>query len=276
MIKDILVHLDGTRDDEWRIAHAEAVARQFDAFITGLFLNRLLAGAMPVEAGYIGVEVLEQLLKQGREDGDRIEESLRTRFAKLGLPHEIRRIDAFFDEIPVAAAGEARKADISVVLRPYTPEGVQKWLGLAEGVLFGSGRAVLVVPEKKPLHQVIEHVLVAWNASREAAHVLAEAMPFLVKARTVTTVMVDPDEADRKPGDGITQHLERHGIRAHVRALRSDGRRISQVLLEEAEKCGADLMVMGAYGHARIREWVIGGVTRDLLHNARTPVLMAH
>lgn len=276
MIKDILVHLDGTRDDEWRIAHAEAAARQFDAFVTGLFLNRLLAGAMPVEAGYIGAEVLEHLLKQAREEGDRIEEAIGVRLAKTGLPHEVRRIDAFFDEIPSAAAAEARAADLCVVLRPYTSEGVQRWLGLAEGVLFGSGRSVLVVPDAKPRHPAVEHVLVAWNASRESAHGLAEAMPFLRKAHAVTIVMVDPDEAGRDPGAGIARHLERHGIRTHVLVVKSDGRRISQVLLEEAGKCGADLMVTGAYGHARVREWVIGGVTRDLLHRAPIPVLLAH
>lgn len=276
MIKDILVHLDGTRDDEWRIAHAEAAARQFGAFIRGLFLNRLLAGAMPVEAGYIGAEVLEQLLKQAREGGDSVEQALGTRLEKLGLPHEICRIDAFFDEIPGAAAAVARETDLSIVLRPYTMEGVQRWLGLAEGVLFGAGRSVLVVPEREPAHPSVEHVAVAWNSSREAAHALAEAMPYLMMAQSVTIVMVDIEESDRNPGAGIVRHLERHGIRSNVCIVKSGDRRISQALLEQAQKCDADLMVTGAYGHARIREWVIGGVTRDLLHMAPIPMLLAH
>lgn len=276
MIKDILVHLDGTRDDEWRIAHAEVTARQFGASIIGLFLNRLLAGAMPVEAGYVGAEILGQLLQQAREDGDKVEKALDERLEKTGLPHGICRIDAFFDEIPGAAAKVARETDLSVVLRPYTMEGGQRWLGLAEGVLFGAGRSVLVVPEGKPVHATVENVAVAWNSSREAAHALAEAMPFLKMAQGVTIIMVDTEETDRKPGAGIVRHLERHGVQAHTCAVKSGDRRVSQVILEQAEKCGADLLVTGAYGHARIREWIIGGVTRDLLHAAPIPLLLAH
>ena len=250
--------------------------RQFGAFIRGLFLNRMLADAMPVEAGYIGAEVLEQLLKQAREDGDSVEKALGARLEKLGLPHEICRIDAFFDEIPGVAASVARETDLSIVLRPYTMEGVQRWLGLAEGVLFGAGRSVLVVPEREPVHPTVEHVAVAWNSSREAAHALAEAMPFLTRAQAVTIIMVDTEETDRAPGAGLVRHLERHKVRANVLAVKSGDRRISQVLIEQAEKCGADLMVTGAYGHARIREWMLGGVTRDLLHLVPIPVLLAH
>ncbi|MBF9232658.1 universal stress protein [Microvirga alba] len=278
MIKDVLVHLDGTADDDWRISHMEPIARAFEAHVTGLFLNRMVPGAMPIEAGYVGAQLLEKLLDQARDEGDRIQKSLAERLSRLNLPYEIRRIDAFSDEIPEAGALEARGADICIVLRPYTRDGAQRWLGLVEGVLFGSGRGILIVPEKKPVRHAVEHVVIAWNASREAAHALAEAMPLLKKAREVTAVLVDPEivEAEEHPSARLLRHLEHHGVKANICVLRTNGERVSEILIKEAEKTDADLMVTGGYGHARIREWVLGGVTRELLHLSPIPLLLAH
>lgn len=278
MIKDVLVHLDGTKDDDWRIANMEPIARVCEAHVIGLFLNRLAPGSMPIEAGYVGAQFLEQLLEEAREVGDQIEKDLAVRLARLNLPCEIRRIDAFSDEIPEAGALEARVSDLCVVLRPYTQDGVQRWLGLVEGVLFGSGRGLLIVPEKMPIHPTIENVIVAWNAGREVAHALAEAMPVLRHAREVTILVIDPDDDGPKQltSKRLVQHLERHGVRASLANARTNEDGVSDLLIREAEKRGADLLVMGGYGHARLREWILGGATRDLLHFSPTPLLLAH
>jgi nucleotide-binding universal stress UspA family protein len=278
VIKDVLVHLDGTEADDWRIANMEPIARACEAHVTGLFLNRLAPGTMPIDAGYVGAQFLEQLLEQAREEGDRIEKDLAERLARLNLSYEIRRIDAFSDEIPEAGALEARVSDLCVVLRPYTQDGAQRWLGLVEGVLFGSGRGLLVAPEKKPASSTIKHVMIAWDAGREVAHALAEAMPVLKSAREVTILVVDPDDDGPKQQTSarLTQHLERHGVNARVASAHTDGEKVSDILIKEVQKTDADLLVIGGYGHARFREWILGGVTRDLLHFSPIPLLMAH
>nr|WP_281409316.1 universal stress protein [Microvirga terricola] len=233
---------------------------------------------MPIEAGYVGAQFLEQILEQAREEGDRIEKDLAERLTRLNLPCEIRRIDAFSDEIPEAGALEARVSDLCVVLRPYTQDGAQRWLGLVEGILFGSGRGLLIAPEKKPARSTIEHVLIAWDAGREAARALAEAMPVLRQARDVTILVIDPDDDGPKQQTSarLVQFLERHGVNARIVHAHSDGNKVSDLLIEETEKRDADLLVMGGYGHARFREWILGGVTRDLLHFSPVPLLLAH
>jgi nucleotide-binding universal stress UspA family protein len=278
MIKNILVHLDGTSDDEWRVAHAEPIAKAFGAYITGLFLNRIASGTMPVEAGYVGEEVLKDLIARAREEGDQAEKGIAERLTRLNLPYEIRRIDASFEKVIEAATLEARTADICLMLRPYSEGGSSRWMGIVEGVLFGSGRGVLIVPDKNPVRQAIEHVTIAWNESREAAHAVAEAMPFLKNAREVTIIMVDPkpETMSHPPGARLAQYLDHHGVKADLRIAHAHGYKVPEVLAREAEQDRTDLLVAGGYGHARIREWILGGVTRTLLHRSSIPLLLAH
>ena len=278
MIKDILVHLDGTDDDEWRIAYTGLIARMFQAHVTGLFLHRLTTGSIPVEAGYFDREALEHVITQVSVEGDRIERKLMNKLSRLNLPFEMRRIDASFDQIVQAAITEARATDICVLLRPYASDGTPRWLGIAEGILFGSGRSILIAPDDLSGCHGIEHVLIAWNASREAAHAVAEAMPFLKQAREITAIMVEPDPGDVGDlrGARLARHLEHHGIKLGIRVVHTHGLKVSEILIREVARSDADLMVMGGYGHTRLREWVLGGATRDLLHRTSIPLLLAH
>ena len=175
----------------------------------------------------------------------------------------MRRIDASFDQIVQAAITEARATDICVLLRPYASDGTPRWLGIAEGILFGSGRSVLIAPEDLSGCHGIEHVLIAWNVSREAAHAVAEAMPFLKQAREITAIMVDPEpgEVGYLRGARLARHLEHHGIKLGIRVVHTHGLKVSEILLREVARSDADLMVMGGYGHTRLREWVLGGAT---------------
>ncbi|MGO4572098.1 universal stress protein [Microvirga sp. 2TAF3] len=279
MIKDILVHLDGTPDDETRIAYSYMLAKLFKAYITGLFLNTLPYTVAPVETGYGGAEFYAEIMKQARKEGDRLEHSLKVKLDKLEAPHEIRRFDVFADEIANVATVEARWADIAVLLRPFGPNGISRWPELMQGVLFGSGRSILLVPDMRPASDGFDRILVAWNSSREAAHAVDEAMPFLRKAREVALVTVSeeaPSDEERKPGADLTSHLDRHGVKVSLHNLRSNNSNVANAILNEAQSQEADLIVAGGYGHSRLREWALGGVTRELLHQSPFPLLMAH
>ena len=123
-------------------------------------------------------------------------------------------------------------------------------------------------------------MLVAWNASRAATRAINDAMPLLAGAETVTVLCVDPDEDSRAhgevPGMDIAAHLARHGVKASVESTVSGGIGVGNALLSRASDIGADLLVMGAYGHTRVRELLLGGATRTILKSMTLPVLMAH
>jgi nucleotide-binding universal stress UspA family protein len=151
---------------------------------------------------------------------------------------------------------------------------------VVEQALFSSGRPVLVVPHSGRFEAVGRTVLIGWNASREAARAANDALPLIAGAESATVLVVNPSEAPggdgAEPGAAIALHLARHGLRAtaeHVVAPQVDD---GEMLLNQAADLGADLLVVGAYGHSRLRELVLGGVTRTLLRQMTIPVMMSH
>lgn len=147
------------------------------------------------------------------------------------------------------------------------------------GGLFQSGRPVLLIPRgtKPTLHP--KTVMLAWDSRAQCAHAAREALELMTKADSVHVAMVDPVAALRAsgadPGANVAAYLARHGINVTVDTLPSAGRTVAQVLQQHAIDVAADLIVMGAYGHSRLREFIFGGVTRSMLDEARTPILMA-
>lgn len=269
MIKDIVVHLTGSQEDEIRLAYAETLSECFEAHLTGLYVHMLpeVVGADP--AGMVGMDVwFEESNAQAEQTYKRLGE----RFERLRLPHDVRQLDVFSGTAGQALTAEARAADLFVATRPYGDPADEVHMEVS--VLFGSGRACLFVPPKGVAPSDFGIVAIAWNGSREAVRAVAEAMPFLKRASQVIVIAVrDGDEAAF--GGDIARHLSRHGISTVIGTVDVGTDGPGGALLGEANRVRADLLVMGGYGHSRFREWVLGGATRHVLAHADIPVLMA-
>jgi nucleotide-binding universal stress UspA family protein len=277
MIKDILVHLDGSREDAIRLAYADQLAGRHQAFLTGLYCNIVPDIAVGSAVGVASAQAMSSMQAAALDAGSKHEAALEKRMVNLEATNDLRRIDVLGSRAGQALAAEARTTDLFVATRPYdhpsaTPE-------LLEEVLFNSGRGCLFVPPGIAPQGVPDTVVVAWRNTREAARAVCEAMPILRAADKVIVVMVvggvAPESQDEMPGADIARHLDRHGVNVELNQI-SGWSDPAEALLNEVEKAGAKLLVMGGYGHSRFREWILGGVTRDILRIAEVPVLLAH
>jgi nucleotide-binding universal stress UspA family protein len=281
-LSDLIVHLDGTSEDEVRIAHGEAIAAMCDAHLSGVYTNLLPDYGMivPGDAGAAAASAMLEVEERIRREGAETFERLRERFSRLGVTNELRRIDASPGAMPGSLAAEARWSDLLVASCLYRSDAPAGWDEVVETVLFESGHGVYFVPPATHPRERLSRVLIAWSDTREAARAVAEALPFLRSASEAEIVVVE-GRAQKPATRGleavdVAAHLDRQGVKVGIRAVDHGKRSISDVLLEEAERRSADFIVMGAYGHSRWREWIIGGTTREMLANTKVPILAAH
>jgi nucleotide-binding universal stress UspA family protein len=274
--KDVMVHLDGTSEDEIRIVHAEGLATLFSAHLTGLYTNKLPdIGDYPSPVGAMAYIELERKL---REDGEVAKARLAERFARIAPPSDLRKIEAMPGELRRDVVTEARWADLFVASLARGA-GLGRWTSLIEAVLFEGGRGVLLIPEGVRPREAIRTIVIGWVNAREAARALAEAMPLLRLATSTHLVSVDKADRDFKHMPTISDvaaHLDRHGVAVSVDLISEAPRDAAAAILEQARRFSADLIVTGAYGHSRFREWILGGATRDLIAQSNMPLLMAH
>lgn len=278
MIKDLLVHLDGTEADERRLAYAEPIAQAAEAFLTGLLVNEIPEVMIAGDPSLSAAQVVIDLQNEAVEKGNATESTLEARLGRLSVANGLRRIDVYVSRAGAQIATEARVADLFVALRPYGhPE--DSMASTLEAVLFDSGRPTLFVPPEGAPPANYDTILVAWQDTREAARAVSDALPFLSAAKSVVVVIVDEggpsEQRGTEPGADIARHLDRHGVNVEIKHV-EEWDRTSDAILNEAGKAGADMIVMGGYGHSRFREWILGGTTRDILSKASVPVLVTH
>jgi nucleotide-binding universal stress UspA family protein len=164
-----------------------------------------------------------------------------------------------------------------VIAQPQPDESALGRL-FVETALFESGRPLLIVPYIQVAGLKLDRVMVCWDGSRSAARAVGDAMPFLLRAKVteITIVSVERAKSDEMPGADIAHHLARHGAKVEVNRITSGDIDIANTILSRAADASADLLVMGGYGHSRMREFILGGVTRAILASMTVPVLMSH
>lgn len=174
----------------------------------------------------------------------------------------------------------ARFADLVVLTKPYGDRRGDEEEAIVESAMFEGQAPVLILPDAPMDASTIgKRIVVAWNQSRESLIAIRRAMPFLKKADQVWITIVDPPThgAERSdPGGALCQMLVRHGVKAEVTVLARTMPRISEVLARHVRDMNADMLVMGAYGHSRFRQAILGGATRNTLESTEVPVFMAH
>jgi nucleotide-binding universal stress UspA family protein len=275
--KSILVQVDHAKACPARIDAAIDLALRYAAHLTGLYLIAEPTGAS-FARGYLPPEVMEAISARAEE---RAEEGL-ARFRAVAERNKVAfdtRIARGFDvELADVFGMHARYADLAVVGQddPDEPSAGD----LPERVVLGSGRAVLLIPYIGAGKTLGQRVVVAWNASREAARAVREALPLLKQAAAVSVVSVNPKPAElghgEVPGADIGLYLARHGVKVDVQRIDTADLDVGNALLSHVAGEAADLLVMGGYGHSRLREIVLGGATRTILHDMTVPVLMSH
>jgi nucleotide-binding universal stress UspA family protein len=278
--KDLLVVLDSDSPARGRITLAAALAERFEAHLVGLYPLPMLQ--RPRELGYYDPALLdpffEELERTARAAADKVREQFEHVTRLHGLSAEWRVIPEGPEADP---ALHARYVDLAILgqLDPDRGEG-ETIRPRPDRVTLASGRPVLVVPYAGAFENIGRRVLIGWNATREAARAVSDAMPLLAAAEIVTVLTVDPREGPHGdgelPGADISLHLARHGVKAEIERTVSADLPVGDVLLSRAADLGADLLVMGAYGHSRARELLLGGATRSLLRSMTVPVLMSH
>lgn len=172
----------------------------------------------------------------------------------------------------------ARFSDLTVQARPYGQDAPGDAEAVIEAAMFEGGCPVLVVPEAGAVDTPPRRILIAWNQSVEALTAVRRALPLLKAAETVEVTIIDPRRGGVErsdPGGALTQMLTRHGVNAEIAVLARTEPTISEELNRRALEIDAEMIVMGAYGHSRFREAILGGATRNMLEKARVPVFMA-
>ncbi len=285
-LKDLLVYVDQTENSLVRLRLAVDLAVRNDSRLTAIFAKEWSRDQLDLrkaaELGLVSAAACDSLDRRIESSIEAVAEQLRstleTLTRKRGLVAELRCVDGVAS---VVIPQHARYADLCILGqdRPEGPASVN--YTFAEHLLFLTGRPVLFVPPLESLETLGRHFVVAWNSSRPAARSLNDALPLIERAEQTTVLMINPSgfigSHHTLPGDYIVEHLRRHGASAdavQIYDVAPDS--IADRLQAEARALGADLIVAGAFGHPRLWEKLLGGVTYELLARMSLPIFMSH
>jgi nucleotide-binding universal stress UspA family protein len=275
--KTVLVHCDAGKATPKVLAVAADVAQRFDARLVALHARAPFEIPGFYEDGFSMGPLIE-----AHEERVRADEAISRGFFDKGMKgravaKEWRAIDGHADEV---LAMNARYADLVVVGQTSPDNPFTTPDNLPEAVAMASGRPTLVVPHSGAGKPVGKKIMLCWNASRECARAASDAMPFLTAAEKVIILVVEPKVSDEghgaEPGADVAMWLAKHGAKVTVQREIAPDADVASVVLSRAADQDIDLIVMGVYGHSRLREWAMGGASRAMLDTMTVPVLMSH
>ncbi len=274
-LKDILVYADGSAVAPTRFDVAAALAKSHESHLAALHVR-----ALPYVMADLGGTVPAMVIEWQEEWSDVQEGAARKAvegaIRRSGVPIEWRLARG---DVEAESLLHARHFDLVVVSQGAArPEEATPADGLPETIVMASGRPALVIPRYGKFPVVGEQVMVAWNGSREATRAIHDALPILERAKSVTVMEVNPRTASapRIAGADIATHLARHGVKVEVSSTVANDIEVGDAILSRLADLGADLLVMGAYGHSRLREYAFGGATLHILRHMTIPVFMSH
>jgi nucleotide-binding universal stress UspA family protein len=274
MPKDLVVNLmvAGARDAA--ATYAISVAKTFDAYLAGVAF-----AYEPVLPAIVGGGIPESVIEEQREENEKAAKAAVAQFeaAAKDIRHDTRMVPASLAGAADTFGEIARLYDLAIVGQSERDRVGPEEL-IVEGALFGSGRPILVVPADYQGGMRLDRVLICWNGGRNAARATANSIPFLRRANAVEIITVGTEvaaAAETSAAD-LSRHLGRHDIKTDVRRIEPGNLKVSAAILDYAGKSGAGMLVMGGYGHSRLREFILGGTTRGVLAAMTVPTLMSH
>ena len=277
-IKTILVSLNDVDRAEEVASVACLLATKHDAHLIGLFVIPVMP-VYPAPGAYVLPELIENYEAQYAERGDKAKAFFEAVTGRFALQSEWRLIHDGASILANGVIEHGHQADLVVIgqVNPDNNDGVE--LDFADRVVMETGRPVVVVPMNGEFNTIGDRVVVGWNATSEAARAALDAVPILAAASDVWLTWVDPqhnrETAGQFPGSEMAATLARHGAKVTTDPVPLDGITIGDALLNRVSDHSADLLVTGAYGHSRMREYIFGGATYALLHHMTVPVLMS-
>jgi nucleotide-binding universal stress UspA family protein len=276
MIKDIVASLAVGASRDVVTDFAVSVAASFDSHLTGVAF-RYEPVVPPSDRYGFPAEVIESQ----RIENEKAAKAAVTKFdevaSRAAISTESRIFDVSVTSVPNVFADIARRFDLAIMGQPEPDKPVFERL-IVEAALFDSGRPVLIVPYIQRIGLRLDRVMVGWDGSRSAARAVADAMPMLVRAKVTEVVIVasEPIKSSEMPGADIAHHLARHGAKVDVKSILTAETDVANTMLSHAADMSADFLVMGGYGHSRLREFILGGATRGILASMTIPTLMSH
>jgi nucleotide-binding universal stress UspA family protein len=276
MIKDLVVNLPVGTSLDVVTDFAVSMAKWFDVHLAGVAF--VYQPMMPMIDRYgIPAEVIELPRIESRQAAKAAVSKFDDTARRGAISAESHMIELTFDDAPTLFGRMARRFDLSIVAQPE-PNKAGPEEAILEAALFDSGRPVLIVPWIQRAGLKPDRILVCWDGSRSAARAVADAMPFLLRTKAAELVVVTSKagKIDELPGADIAQHLARHGVKAELIRIVAGDIDVANLLLSRAADFSADFIVMGGYGHSRLREFILGGVTRGILSAMTVPTLMSH
>jgi nucleotide-binding universal stress UspA family protein len=275
MIKDLIVNLGlGDRDPAGEFAIS--IAEKYGAHVLGLAF-----AYEPVIPGAVMGGIPPEFIESQRSEANQTAQAAVARFeqaaGRAGISFEHRVLNASLSAAADQLGRLARRFDLVVVGQPERNESVPEEV-IDEAALFESGRPVIFVPFIQKDGIKLDRVMMCWDGSRAATRAIADSLPLVNRARQIEVVIVanGPAKSNEVPGADLGAHLARHNLKVDVKRITAPDIDVASTILSYAADSSADLIVMGGYGHSRLREFVLGGATRGILESMTVPVLMSH